>query len=741
MFMNKKGFSLIELLIAITIIGIILSITITTLTKVTQNNKEQIYDVNKDALVNAAKIYNDIYYIDSFGDKKNGCSKVSYSTLVEKDLIKNYNHNINCGYKIDKNDITESEDSSGVIIRKVNNRYYYETVLYCNDGKKEKSQANDYISGPHMYYNTIDNTYCNEEATEDNEPPIIYYRNNNFRYYYNSSNLPNPQISIVDSNTGLNNKESYNYIWSQGSSFVGNYKTFNVNKGAGIIAWHDVTLPEDILNLNTNQTYKLSITERNISDLAGNTIKPSNRANYIQVIQPTTFNPEKSNGNNEISLEDTFHIENDLPIISYTLQSNGSTIESDTWTNHDVVATISMSDSSSDNIVSGIYKIEEKIENGDWTTTWHAKDHGGVTGTERLGTITKTYTYTTEQSKKYYFRVTDWAGNVKEESYTIKIDNQPPSAPVVNLYLKNNRTNLNGSSDVSGLSSYSNDTWTRSYVFTKASGSTDRGNGDVYYLVTTSGAVGKKDDEKQSYKNINNEGTSSVSYKACDSLGNCTLPISKTVKLDRTAPGVDTVLEGTSGQTTGTNTNRWNAVRYKCTDALSLCTSNTEYTHVNLTKDLTVTFYDNAGNSATLTPVEYANLYLVHIVGDSDNPPNYATREKAIRSAKTEQVSFIKSNSSTKINTGKVFKMQFFVDGKRFIGSPSGEGYNSNPITGGYWTNSTSGCGASGERYPSWGSIKPSYIRDKTMYSCYYCGSCSSNKILCSNGKSCNNSY
>ena len=39
-------------------------------------------------MITAGKLYNDSYIEDTFGKRKNGCAKISYSQLKNKDLIK-----------------------------------------------------------------------------------------------------------------------------------------------------------------------------------------------------------------------------------------------------------------------------------------------------------------------------------------------------------------------------------------------------------------------------------------------------------------------------------------------------------------------------------------------------------------------------------------------------------------------------------------------------------------------------
>lgn len=139
------------------------------------------------------------------------------------------------------------------------------------------------------------------------------------------------------------------------------------------------------------------------------------------------------------------------------------------------------------------------------------------------------------------------SGKTSRASYKIKLDR---TAPKVNLTMKkkNNSTNLNSESSISGLNNYSNNTWYSGYVFTKISYSdplaTSNGknisgssSGINSYESRATGAT-DNDTKKYSYRNVNEEGISVVTYKVCDKAGNCTSINSGKIKLDRTAPDV-----------------------------------------------------------------------------------------------------------------------------------------------------------------------------------------------------------
>ena len=75
------------------------------------------------SLLQASKAYNDEYSIDTFANREYGCTKVGYSALLDKKLISDVSlKGVKCGYTV------SGKDSSGVVIRKVKNKYYYEVI-------------------------------------------------------------------------------------------------------------------------------------------------------------------------------------------------------------------------------------------------------------------------------------------------------------------------------------------------------------------------------------------------------------------------------------------------------------------------------------------------------------------------------------------------------------------------------------------------------------------------------------
>ena len=89
--MNKKGFTLVELLATITIMGIIMIMVVPAINSLQNTNKDKPYELYGESMIQAAKIYvnKEGEDITSLGvDNWQGCIEISYQELLNSKLIK-----------------------------------------------------------------------------------------------------------------------------------------------------------------------------------------------------------------------------------------------------------------------------------------------------------------------------------------------------------------------------------------------------------------------------------------------------------------------------------------------------------------------------------------------------------------------------------------------------------------------------------------------------------------------------
>ncbi len=414
---NKKGFTLVELLIAVTILGIILSFSIVIITRLTTKNKETEYRIYGDSLLQASKIYNDEYEEDTFAHREYGCTKVGYSALLEKKLISDLSlKGVKCGYTV------SGKDSSGVVIRKVKDKYYYEVVLFCKD-TENANKTKDYVSGvEHDYFYELGDDYCNTEATTDDQPPKVSYRNNKYRlgHFYNKDNLPQPQVKISDSGVGLNNISDINYQWDSKSNKI-ELLRFTVAKGTGSTAWKNIPLTSKITNPNTNGVDHLKVTIKNLQDLAGNDHESEGWDGEYTKFNGTT----KKDRDTTFTETGTYYIDNTMPEITVSNKK--------TWTNQTFTITMNVEDKKVNGIRSGIKEVTYKLTStyadpgNSFEETKKSDDppENGLNGNyeaARGGSTSDKFkkTLTINKPGSYTLKVTveDWAGNKDEKTYT-----------------------------------------------------------------------------------------------------------------------------------------------------------------------------------------------------------------------------------------------------------------------------------------------------------------------------------
>ena len=86
--LNKKGFTLVELLVAISVLAVVMIIALPQISNVKNTNQTTKYKKYAESVISSAKLYTDSYAEDMFGNNKSGCVDVSYSELRNKDLVK-----------------------------------------------------------------------------------------------------------------------------------------------------------------------------------------------------------------------------------------------------------------------------------------------------------------------------------------------------------------------------------------------------------------------------------------------------------------------------------------------------------------------------------------------------------------------------------------------------------------------------------------------------------------------------
>ena len=199
---KEKGFTLVELLVAIAILGILTLLALPIISRVQQNNDNSKYKKYSDTLVSSAKLYIDSYSIDMFGYEENGCKDIPYESMLEKDLLKD----------LQVKDVTCSNPETGekntyIRVKKTGDKYEFQESIRCVDK-----------DGTVVYENIITNENAICDPTDNtNIKPTIKYEPDTAPTNYIKTGSTDVKITIQDTDDGLavNNSLLYAIVPAQ----------------------------------------------------------------------------------------------------------------------------------------------------------------------------------------------------------------------------------------------------------------------------------------------------------------------------------------------------------------------------------------------------------------------------------------------------------------------------------------------------------------------------------------------
>lgn len=199
----SKGFTLVELIVTIIILGIVSAMTFPLIRKIASDGENKKYTIYKDNVASSAKLYTDSYNEDMFGHNKSGCAYIPYKKLEEKKLIKD----------IQVDEMTCDTEETYVKVIKVNNRYSYNTYVGCGKETSPYSKVKIVKRLPTTIPEMV------EENCEIGKSTI------SIEASPASSKVPEKQQMTVKvtlkSSTGIDTNSNIHYGWSKSNNYTG----------------------------------------------------------------------------------------------------------------------------------------------------------------------------------------------------------------------------------------------------------------------------------------------------------------------------------------------------------------------------------------------------------------------------------------------------------------------------------------------------------------------------------------
>ncbi len=249
--MNKRGFTLVELLVAISILAILTLIAIPTLRAFQTRNSDSKYINYKKSLVTSGKLYNDSYSDDLFGEVNHGCQVVNLKELLLKNLAKDISiKDVTCNV---------DEKNSYVVIKKFKDEYAYDANLYCEDSNHKKVYSDDDV--------------LKSTCTFDTESPKIGIISNKEE----DKTLKKKSVIIYLSDIyGFTADQKIEYAWSteENENNVVGYKAYDYNNNSIKTNGSDVILKSKSITMpqNADAKYYLYVKPIKVQNILFNSI-------------------------------------------------------------------------------------------------------------------------------------------------------------------------------------------------------------------------------------------------------------------------------------------------------------------------------------------------------------------------------------------------------------------------------------------------------------------------------------
>ncbi len=572
---RKKGFTMVELLVTIIILGILTTLAYFGVSTILNRGSNSYYDSQENMLILAGREYFSDYR-DKLPKDIGKTASVTLDTLIKESYIAPVK---------DEDDNDCNRDKTTVTVQKITDKdYQYYVTLVCDYYETEEDSADPVITFSPNKQSTTKTITVSMEVTDNKDVASYRYVITKDGEEYKDSEYQSytGKVTIKLTEKGLYEIVGYAYDTSgnRSSKRSGKYSIYvgidcsqvEFDSDIKVRTWTNknisvtMKLPDNTyrwelsrrvnggeytsvdnyigasnrtLTLNTEGKHQLKLV---LYDADGNSCTVTTGEYYIDKTDPTCTSSGGS----------TAWTSGNRTLIGTCSDKGGSgctgnakkVYDDDTNKTNQSPGTVEdkagNTASCPANQTVRIDKTAPKCVSSGGSTAWTSENRTLIgtcsdSGSGCKGNVSKPYTSAGEWLNQSPGTVEDNVGHTTKcpANQTVRIDKTKPTLSVV-LKKKNNSTDLNSSSNINSLKNYSNNTWYSGYVVARASCTDDSGSCSISYQVTgastnTNGYV------NGNTRNINAEGTSYITFKATDAAGN-TVTKSYTIKLDRSMP-------------------------------------------------------------------------------------------------------------------------------------------------------------------------------------------------------------
>jgi len=499
---NRKGFTLIELIVAVVILGIVVILSFPAIRALRDRGETQKYTTYLDALEKSAKLYVDSYDEDMFGRKSSGCAYVTYGMLSDKGMFKD----------ISVEGLSCATANTFVRVVKFNDAYSYTAYIGCGEKTSNGVKDINIVYPENAVPHRMDRNLCG--GFESVSSIVVGVDTTNGKVYKKAYGVK----VTLSSYSGINKTVNLETAWSTNPSIDTSldYKKvkFSVpaNQKEDIMSGNLVTAYSTLINTpaSGNGSYYLHVKVNTLSDLVGQDWKQRENGQYL------VFGPYNIDNEEPEIPEVHFHkwknlknMPNFKKIEEYEEYQVNSFSEVPVF-----VYAIS------DDQYSGIHHFE-------YTTGGNTKNETNAIANYRNIKV--------DGESTIKWRACDKAGNCSKYSdeYTVRVSFLP-DVPTSRLYFwRNNKTRPD---DITpGLMEYDGN-WSKLNIMSLPVGGGPYLDHYEYKITYEDGttSIGRR-----AYCNVEVEGDSTVQWKTCNYDGLCS-DYSKPYHtyIDRTGPSV-----------------------------------------------------------------------------------------------------------------------------------------------------------------------------------------------------------